>query len=985
MRRIRQEARAKTGDLDFSDLPDLDEIPTEIADLTHLIGFYCEWTGITDISNLAPLSALQRVSILACDVRDLSPLASLVDLQFLNCSISMVEDLSPLVSLTDLQTLDCSETLVSDLTPLRSLAALRKLDFADTVVADLSPLALLTSLQEINCSRTEVSDLSILASLPALEELHCSDTPIGDLSPLVPLSSLKELSCRNTRVSDLSPVAQLSSLQALDCSDTHVSDLSPLLQLRELRSIRCYKAKVARLPSDLSKLINLESLWLQSNRLANLPRSLLTLPRLKSLQLHGNPSLGLSPEVLGPNELKDFFEEETPARTILDAYFSRETGRIRSLNEVKLILVGRGGAGKTCTVDALHDRPFQEGRDSTPGIALCDWTMEGCKGEPVTAHVWDFAGQVITHALHQFFFSSRCVYVVVLTGRENSEREDAEYWLRLIKAFGSDGAEGPPVLVALNKWDVPGCRPKLDRGALQERYPFIRGFVQMDCKSGKGIAKLKTALCKEVSRLKWVRESFAVEWDDVRRDLNKHRKKRAHLTFQEFRELCRHHGVTSGREQESLSVILHNLGIALNYRNDPRLKEATVLLPDWLTKNVYALMRRAERQNGLLKQADVDLVLKKEQDPKMRKYLVHLMERFEIAYAAKASGGSWLVPQALPDTQPAAVAAFREAAEATRLRYSYQALPEGLVARAIVRLHEFIEEAKGKRLQWASGAIFTREGARALLRTEPQDRQVMFTITGPEKARQQLAGLCQAEMREIHGDIRGLDPQEETEVSGQWVSVVTLEEDEQNRRQTGIPTKQGTVMVDPRIPNDAFSTLAARSEEVWKPSVFISYSKHDVTQRTRLERELKVLMNEGLLEKGWHDRMIAPGERWDDRIQEELADADVIIILISSASISTDYITKHEIPVAMERHRAGNVVVVPVILENCRWTETELGDLNALPEKAKALNKWAPRSDGWSSVSNGLAEVLKAVKSKGTTGKKPRRMSGLTTGGRLIQ
>ena len=45
----------------------------------------------------------------------------------------------------------------------------------------------------------------------------------------------------------------------------------------------------------------------------------------------------------------------------------------------------------------------------------------------------------------QFFFSVRSVYVVVLTGRENNERADAEYWLRLIKAFGTDGqGKGPP-------------------------------------------------------------------------------------------------------------------------------------------------------------------------------------------------------------------------------------------------------------------------------------------------------------------------------------------------------------------------------------------------------------------------------------------------------------------------------------------------------------------------------------------------------------
>ena len=456
--------------------------------------------------------------------------------------------------------------------------------------------------------------------------------------------------------------------------------------------------QLTTLPPEIGQLTALTTLWLQSNQLTTLPVWLSDLPQLKQLFLHDNPALQLSPSVLGPDPRKsDKSRNYASAKSILDFYFGRQTGKTRPLNEVKLILVGRGGAGKTCTVRALRDLPFRDGEESTPGIALCDWTMDGCKGEPVKAHVWDFAGQVITHALHQFFFSVRSVYVVVLTGRENNERDDAEYWLRLIKAFGTDDqGNGPPVIIALNKWDVPGCRPRVDRGALQERYPFIRGFVEMDCKSNKGIPKLKAALCREVDRLKWVRDPFPETWDAVRLALTQGGKKRAHLTYAEYRALCVKQGVTDEGKQDSLAEILHNLGAALNYRNDPRLREATVLQPEWLTKNVYALMRRAEKRAGVLKQADVGAALLRVKDTDMRDYLVRIMERFEIAYTRASSGGVWLVPQALPDVQPKGVEDFGVATDATRLRYTYQALPEGLVARAIVRLHEFIEEVNGK-------------------------------------------------------------------------------------------------------------------------------------------------------------------------------------------------------------------------------------------------------------------------------------------------
>lgn len=428
------------------------------------------------------------------------------------------------------------------------------------------------------------------------------------------------------------------------------------------------------------------------------------------------------------------------------------------------------------------------------------------------------------------------------------------------------------------------------------------------------------------------------------------------------------------------------MGASLNYRNDPRfpsLREATVLQPEWLTNNIYGLVRHAETQDGVLKQADVDQVLSSEENVTMRAYLVQLMERFEIAYvrpspddALASPFGVWVVPQALPKDQPPGVVALRDADDATRLRYTYQALPEGLVARAIVRLHEFIEEVSGKKQQWAGGAILIRQGARALIHAEPLDQQVMITVTGPTEARRQLAGLCRAEMHHIHNEILGLDPIEETQVQDAWIANATLEMDERRGRKTAIPTKDGrTVDVDPAGQNNMYSKKDARSHAIWKPTVFISYSKSNLNQRKILDSQLKVLKNEGLLASHWHDRLIDPGDKWDETIQYELAQADVVIILVSVAALSTDYITDIEIPKALKLHEAGETVVVPVILEECRWDRTALGPLNALPEKARPLTDFKPQSRGWKTISDGLEKVFKKLmETGGTEYRKPSRL-----------
>src|SRR6478609_7238541 len=73
------------------------------------------------------------------------------------------------------------------------------------------------------------------------------------------------------------------------------------------------------------------------------------------------------------------------------------------------------------------------------------------------------------------------------------------------------------------------------------------------------------------------------------------------------------------------------------------------------------------------------------------------------------------------------------------------------------------------------------------------------------------------------------------------------------------------------------------------------------------------------------------------------------------------YIRKTEIPAAMALHGEGKIKVVPIVLESCRWEQTELGTLLALPDKVKAINKWSQRADGWKLIADGLAEVCKGL------------------------
>jgi internalin A len=198
--------------------------------------------------------------------------------------------------------------------------------------------------------------------------------------------------------------------------------------LRELRTLACEHNSISELPDWVSEFAHLEKLWLSDNTLKRLPASLRKLKYLSDLNLRGNPALSLPAEL---TESKD-------ADRILDYYFRVVAKDALPLNEFKLVLVGRGGVGKTTLVHRLVTGKYKEFK-RTPGIKITKWPVQ-IESDEVQAHVWDFGGQEIMHGTHRFFMTERALYLVFISGREGNEDHDAEYWLSLVRSFAGDRA-----------------------------------------------------------------------------------------------------------------------------------------------------------------------------------------------------------------------------------------------------------------------------------------------------------------------------------------------------------------------------------------------------------------------------------------------------------------------------------------------------------------------------------------------------------------
>ena len=298
-------------------------------------------------------------------------------------------------------------------------------------------LGRLTQLQTLDLSGNQLTALpESIGRLTQLVELHLHENQLTTLPGSIGrLTQLRDLRVDNNQLTALpESIGRLTRLQLLDLS----------------------ASQVTALPGSIGQLTQLKELYLDNNQLTSLPESMQKLIHLDRLFLHGNGALGTPPEILGPTWQQVLRQEVKPANPveILQYYFRGRVEATRPLNEAKILLVGQGGVGKTSLVKRLVENTFDPEERKTEGINITQWPIpvqsEGAEGN-IRLNIWDFGGQEIMHATHQFFLTKRSLYLLVLDARKGENEGNIQYWLRIIQSYGADS----PVLVVINKNEPP--------------------------------------------------------------------------------------------------------------------------------------------------------------------------------------------------------------------------------------------------------------------------------------------------------------------------------------------------------------------------------------------------------------------------------------------------------------------------------------------------------------------------------------------------
>lgn len=145
-------------------------------------------------------------------------------------------------------------------------------------------------------------------------------------------------------------------------------------------------------------------------------------------------------------------------------------------------------------------------------------------------------------------------------------------------------------------------------------------------------------------------------------------------------------------------------------------------------------------------------------------------------------------------------------------------------------------------------------------------------------------------------------------------------------------------------------------------NIFFAYARENSDLRNRLDKHLATLKRNKHV-KTWFDGKIESGREWENEIYNALETADIVLLLISADFISSDYCYEIEMENALERHKNGKSVVIPIILTHCDWADTPFSKLQALPKDAIPIvdRRWDTEDQAMKDVALGIKSIVSRI------------------------
>jgi small GTP-binding protein len=710
----------------------LAELPIEIKNLKNLRVLLLHYNQLSIIPN--ETRYVRNLRILSLHNNQLSSLpdgiehlANLEELTIQENNLTFLP--SAIGNLLNLKNLSIGQNSLKKLpSEIGNLTNLESLSLYLNQIKELPPeIGKLTNLRNLYLAQNQINELpNEIGRLTNLEILYLSYNLLDRLPvKMGDLENLKKLELSNNQLTNLPPeIGKLTKLITLNLNQNKLEFLpSEIGDLVNLEEISLDKNNIKLFPEEIGKNKNLKRISIRNNQLRNLPLNIVDLPHLQELDLAENPLLTPPTEIIqqGINAIRNYITQI-------------KEGGVDNIYEAKLLIVGQGDVGKSFLRSRLIHDCIPDSK-TTEGIDIEQWYITTQNTDRFRVNFWDFGGQEIYHATHQFFLTKRSLYLFVWEARTDDDLINFDYWLNIIKLLSNNS----PVIIIMNKEDE---RTKaIDEKTIKDKFLNVIGFYKASALEGTGCDVLRQRIANEIVKLPHIGDEVPKVWINIREKLEGLEKN--YISYDEYIEICNSCGLDKERS-DYLSSYYHDLGVLLHFSDNPILRETVFLIPEWATRAVYKILdtKGIADNHGEFKYADLDVYWK---DYPRDKYpvLLELMKKFELCFEL-----AWLKKYIVPERLPAEKPWFEWDYENNlKFEYHYDFMPVGIITRFVARMHHRLKE----NLYWKNGAILEWDKAEALIISERISRKIRIWIKG--ESPKTLLSIIRQDIDQIHNTL----------------------------------------------------------------------------------------------------------------------------------------------------------------------------------------------------------------------------------------
>lgn len=612
---------------------------------------------------------------------------------------------------------------------LNEAGRLSAVSFSEQKINELSLEENMANLEHLYLAENSLlSSLSFTTTLPKLKLLYLNNCQVTHLSLPAGFSQLQQIYLQNNSLRHLELLGEFPELRLLDASNNQLQELQISLQFPRLAHLYLQNNALQQL-NFAAFLPALETLDLRKNQLQDLPEYCLNLKHLNTLYLHGNRLSKLPQQIIGNGERDNSWEA-------VKAYLTEFSKKNNVVNDrAKLIIVGNGRVGKTCLFRRLKGEECRQDEPFTHGVQIGQLNksdMPAIKTDTLKLSVWDFGGQEIFYATHQFFLSEEAIYILAWTNEKNviphREKDKAilpfdekwrtrEYWLESIRLHGQNS----PILMVQTHSDCTENKLLIDHSYVDKPYNAL--CLDFSATKDYGLQELRDFIQEKLQAdIPFFGQMFPGSYRAVIEAIENNPNQTS-ISMAHFYAICAQAGISTGGEKAVLTY-LNKSGVVV-YFDKPLLNDTIFTNPNWLTKQVYSLINNELRaEEGHIDHAYMQKVLPDFSELERIRFL-ELVKNFELIFEEEPQ--QYIAPQYLPnELTGVAKTMFNGQREGMELAFVFRFprfMPDNVMVNFLSRYGSY-----SNKVYWKNGILFYKNGQPCIVEyAEAEDTLRVFT------------------------------------------------------------------------------------------------------------------------------------------------------------------------------------------------------------------------------------------------------------------